>query len=72
MPDRGHALRCGSLAVYPDTMHVLQGTMDRKNIEKLATEDLLLKFLENKWACCYICDLHMWCCQARPALCHAA
>ena len=33
-------------------MHVLQGTMDRKNIEKLATEDLLLKFLENKWACC--------------------
>lgn len=25
-----------------------QGTMDRKNIEKLATEDLLLKFLENK------------------------
>ena len=40
------------MLTHVDTVPVLQGTMDRKNIEKLATEDLLLKFLENKWACC--------------------
>ena len=60
-------MRCQSLAAHPHTVHALQGTMDRKNIEKLATEDLLLKFLENKWACADHCALLMWCCQARLA-----